>query len=83
MLISNPSAARPNTLSVMQNPCFKLVEIRRDHESIYEPMTRNDVKREVGLAASFCTAGTKCSTTGIRCTGLCKWEGGCVNNYDA
>ena len=47
MLISNPSAARPKTLSVLQNPCFKLVEIRREHESIYEPMTRNYVKRDV------------------------------------
>ena len=27
MLISNPSAARPKTLSVLQNSCFKLVEI--------------------------------------------------------
>lgn len=30
-----------------------------------------------------CTRNCKCSRAGVRCTGLCKCEGGCVNNEDA
>lgn len=29
-----------------------------------------------------CTRNCKCSRAGVRCTGLCKCEGGCVNNED-
>ena len=47
MLISNPSAARPKKLSVLQNPCFKLVDIRREHETIYKSVTPNCERPDV------------------------------------
>ncbi len=47
MLISYPSATRPKTLSVLQNPCFKWVDIRCEHESIHKSVTPNYVRRDV------------------------------------
>ena len=76
-LLREPSVLRPSI-----NPWFQEVGWQ-NWNKVFGYHIGQHSNMPVRLAASLCTAYTKCSTTGVSCTWLSKWEGGCVNNYDA